>query len=100
MIRLIKQKAKFKSDEQTKPLKRVYDKRLLKMSIDKDVVELANCRQLCPALSVSCPILIICRRDDKRLRWYLSSSMTKPIIFHARLIHMAVHNQDLIHMVD
>ncbi len=50
MIRLIEQNDEFKRDESTKPCKGVFDKRLSTTSIDKNVVQLANCRRLCPAL--------------------------------------------------
>jgi hypothetical protein len=53
MIRLVEQAGELKGDESIKPSVRMSDKRLSTMSIDKKVVESANCRRFCPALVIN-----------------------------------------------
>ncbi len=50
---LVEEAKEFKGDESIKPSLRLVDKSLSTMSIDKKVGESANCRRLCPALSIS-----------------------------------------------
>jgi hypothetical protein len=56
IIRFVGHKTLSLSDKPTMPLLGPLDNRQLTMSIDKFIVDLSNCRRLCPALVKSQPV--------------------------------------------